>query len=90
MTWQELKEQVNSLDEKQLSEEVQLWGCDETITILDFAVTYEDYYFLPEEDFSVIESEIDSLYENYPHDYRTPRNELKRTHKKGFPYLYND
>lgn len=90
MTWQELKEHVNSLNEKQLSEEVQLWGCDETITIVDFTVTYEDYYFLPEEESSVIESEIDSLYANYPHDYVTPRSELKRTHEKGFPYLYND
>lgn len=90
MTWQELKQHVNSLDEKQLSENVQLWRDNETILNIGIDTTNEDHYYVPEDQSTMTESEVKINYKAYPKDYETPINELKKVSEKGFPYLYED
>lgn len=79
MNWKQLKDFCNSLDEKQLQEEVILW--QEEHTICDIAaLKLEDDYYASEYDegcYPACEAE-------------EPLEELKKVYEKGHPILWEN
>lgn len=90
MTWKELKEHVNRLDENQLSQNVELWRDHETLHNIGITVTCENYYYCPENECCINESEMNYLIDNAPESYPNGLKGLRKVHDSGFSYLHTD
>ena len=80
MTWEEMKEFCNSLDEKQLKQKVILWREDEATTKIETEILSEDYYVDPE----CIENGCFPLCDVNQDDFE----ELEKVYDKGTPILW--
>lgn len=91
MTWKELKEFCNSLDEKQLQSKVLVWREEECISKLEPITLSEDYYNAPEEFEPLCFSETEAkqmVVDNI--DFPNGMDDLKKVYDKGQPILQED
>lgn len=84
MTWKELKEFCNSLDEKELSKKVILWREDEAITKITAETLHEDCYAVDDGEGCVYESEKSCLLRD------DEDVEIKKVYDKGTPILWEE
>ncbi len=84
MNWKELKEFVNSLDEKQLKKKVILWRESEAITAIEPSILEEDQY---------IDEGDDGCYSLRDAGYtlrEAKERKLKKVYDKGTPILHEN
>lgn len=92
MTWKELKEFCNSLDEKQLKQKVILWREDEAISKIDPITLEEDQYV--EKDLigegCIPISEVEYILKHQPEDYPDGINHWNKVYVENTPILMED
>jgi len=91
MTWQEMKDFCNSLDESQLKKNVLVWREEECISKLEPTPLYEDYCRDPEEfePFCFPESEAKTMVVDNI-DFPNGMDDLEKVYDKGHPILMAD
>jgi len=91
MTWQEMKDFCNSLDEWQLKKKVLVWREEECISKLEPTPLHEDYYRDPKE-FEPLcfpESEAKTMVVDNI-DFPRGLEDLEKVYDKGHPILMED
>lgn len=89
MKWSELKEFANSLDEKQLENDVVLLREEEAIKDLSTFLFEENQYVNSEypEDGCMDESEAKSQIESCPDDFPNGMDDFRKVYDKGTPMI---
>ena len=91
MNWKKLKEFCNSLDEKQLLQNVLLWREDSVISKIEPMTLEEDHYIDPEnaEDGCFSKSDAKDIVEDKD-QYPNGMKHLKKVYDKGHPVLWEE